>query len=73
MIYLHDVSKTVMNHVLKQCNVKDRHKLKRIKYSNENVAHEMRAPLGSIIVFISILLSLGRSAKDLKRARSFYR
>ena len=72
-IYLRDVTKMVSNHVLKMRNKIEHNKLKNIKYSNDNVAHEMRTPLSSIIALIGILLSLNRSKRDFKRARSFYR
>ena len=72
-IYLRDVTKMVSNHVLRWRNKIEQNKIKNIKYSNENVAHEMRTPLSSIITLIGILLTLSRSARDHKRARSFYR
>ena len=31
--------------------------MKNLKFSNENVAHEMRTPLGSIIIILDTLLS----------------
>ena len=31
--------------------------MKSLKFSNENVAHEMRTPLGSIIIILDTLLS----------------
>ena len=72
-IYLRDVTKLVSNHVLKCRNSQGLSKIQNIKYSNENVAHEMRAPLSSIIILIGILLSLGQSARDKKRAREHCR
>ena len=63
-IYLRDVTKFVSNHELKCHNSQGLNKIKNIKYSNENVAHEMRAPLSSIIILIGILLSLGQSVRD---------
>ena len=71
-IYLRDVTKLVSNHVLKCRNSRELSKIQSIKYSNSNVAHEMRAPLSSIIILIGILLTLGQSARDKKRAREFY-
>ena len=38
--------------------------LKTMRYSNENVAHEMRTPLGSIIILINLLLALGFTPRD---------
>ena len=55
-IYLRDVSKSVSNHFLKQKNKRDKNQLQAIKYNNENVAHEMRAPLGSIISTSNLLI-----------------
>ena len=72
-IYLRDVTKLVSNHVLKCRYSQGLNKIQKIKYSNENVAHEMRAPLSAIIILIGILLSLGESVRDKKRARDFYR
>ena len=43
-----------------------------MRYSNENVAHEMRTPLGSIIIIISILMGLGCSPQDHKRAKKYF-
>lgn len=55
-IYLRDVSKLVSNHILKNKNQQEKRNIKNIKYSNENVAHEMRSPIGSIITMIGILI-----------------
>ena len=63
-IYLRDVTKMVSNRELKWRNKKARRKMKSLKYTNENVAHEMRTPLGSIVVLINILLTLSRSYRD---------
>ena len=43
---------------------KKKAKLKAMRYSNENVAHEMRTPLGSILIIISLLLALGIGEKE---------
>ena len=71
-VFLRDVKKEVVNHLLLKHNLKNKAKLKTMRYSNENVAHEMRTPLGSIIVIINILLTLTRSEKDFARAMAFY-
>ena len=42
-----------------------------MRYSNENVAHEMRTPLSSIIILINLILALGLSAREQKRAKKF--
>ena len=42
----------------------NKEKLKTMRYSNENVAHEMRTPLGSIIILINLLLALGFTPKE---------
>ena len=60
VIYLRDVSKTLSNHVFKKKNQQAEHKLKVMKYSNEIVAREMRATIGSILTMVDIiLLALG--------------
>ena len=38
--------------------------LKTMRYSNENVAHEMRTPLSSVIILINLLLAMGYSPKE---------
>ena len=60
-IFMRDETKTVWNHELKKRNDRDQNKLKNFKLSNENVAHEMRAPLGAIIVIIGILIVILKS------------
>ena len=73
-IYLRDVSKTVSNHFLKRRNYQDMRQLKNMKYSNENMAHEMRAPIGSIVTIIDILLATSKNKNlDIKRACSYYK
>ena len=72
-IYLRNVTKKISNHDLKWRNKQARSMMKSLKYTNENVAHEMRTPLGSIFVLINILLTLSRSYRDYQRARVFYR
>lgn len=73
-IYLRDVSKTVSNHFLKRRNYQDMRQLKNMKYSNENMAHEMRAPIGSIVTIIDILLATSKNKNlDMKRACSYYK
>ena len=59
-IYLRDVSKTISNHVLKRQNSQKKRNLKNIKNSNENVAHEMRSPIGSIISIADALILKGK-------------
>ena len=39
-----------------------------MRYSNENMANEMRSPLSSIILIIDMLLGLLTNHKDLERA-----
>ena len=43
-----------------------------MRYSNENVAHEMRTPLGSIIILINLLLALGYAPWEKKRAKKYH-
>ena len=56
VIFLRDVSKEVSNFALKQKNARSKAKLRNMRYSNENVAHEMRTPLSSIILIIELLI-----------------
>ena len=78
-IYLRDVSKVVFNHELKKKKDKAKMQMETMRYSNENVAHEMRAPLGSIIVIINLLLSMiGKrettvSVREPKVVRKYYK
>ena len=51
---------------------KKKAKLKAMRYSNENVAHEMRTPLGSILILISLLLALGIGKKELQLSRKYH-
>ena len=61
---MRDVTNQVSNFKLKKKNAKHKAKLKTMRYSNENVAHEMRTPISSIIVVINILLTFGGSLKE---------
>ena len=61
----------MVNFSLAKNNDKKKAKLKAIRFSNENVAHEMRTPLGSILILIGLLLALGVSEKEQKRARKY--
>lgn len=70
---MRDVTKEVSNMLLKKRNERNKEKLKMMRYSNENVAHEMRTPLGSIIVIINILLSLGSSPTEWSRIQKYYK
>ena len=72
-IYLRDVSKEVSNHILEKKNDHGQGQIRGLRYSNETVAHEMRAPLGSIIVIISLLLGMRHEAKKMKHIRKYYR
>ena len=63
-IHLRDVSKIVLNHDLKWRNDETRRQIKNLKSTNENVAHEMRTPLASIIILIGVLLTLSSSSRD---------
>ena len=71
-VYLRDVSKTVSNHYLNRTIGNKRDQISNFKFNNDNVAHEMRAPLGSIIVFVNLLMKLGNSVVEGKRARDYY-
>ena len=71
-VIMRDVSKDVANFSLTRINEESKVKLKTMRYSNENVAHEMRTPLGSIIILINLLLSLGFTAKEHKQAKKYY-
>ena len=71
-IYLRDVSKTISNHVLKRKNSQSKRTIKNIKISNENVAHEMRAPIGSIISVVEVLISKGKKKVDLKQFQVYH-
>ena len=68
-VFLRDVSKEVANYSLTKTIEKKKKKLKTMRYSNENVAHEMRSPLGSIIVLINLLLALRLPPTESKRAK----
>ena len=72
-VIMRDVSKDVANFSLTRINEDCKVKLKTMRYSNENVAHEMRTPLGSIIILINLLLALGFTARDQKRAKKYYK
>ena len=63
-VFMRDVSKDVANFTLSKTNEENKAKLKTMRYSNENVAHEMRSPLGSIIILINLILSFGCSARE---------
>ena len=60
-VFLRDVSKQVANFSLSKTNEDNKAKLKMLRYGNENVAHEMRTPLSSIIMLINLMLALGFS------------
>ena len=70
-VFLRDVSKEVANYSLTKTIEKKKKKLKTMRYSNENVAHEMRSPLGSIIVLINLLLALRLPPTESKRAKKY--
>ena len=65
-VFMRDVSKEVANFSLSKTNEDNKAKLKAIRYSNENVAHEMRTPLNSIIILINLILTLGFSSSELE-------
>ena len=85
-VFLRDVTKEVNNFVLSKTIEKNtatiekntatikenKAKLKTMRYSNDNVAHEMRTPLGSIILIINLLLALGFTPRERKRANKYY-
>ena len=72
MVYMRDVSKEVANFSLTRQDKKNKAKLKTMRYSNENVAHEMRTPLGAIIIIINLLLALGCSPKEHKQSHKYF-
>lgn len=72
VVFMRDVSKEVANFTLTRKDAKNKAKLKTMRYSNENVAHEMRTPLASIIIIINLLLKLGCSAKEHRRAHKYF-
>ena len=63
----------VKNHKLKQSHALDKTRLKQIKISNDRVAHEMRTPLSTIIVIVSLLLRRQCGEMSRERARSYYK
>ena len=71
VVLLSDVTKEVNNFLLKQKHDKNKAKLKKLRYSNENMAHEMRTPLGSIIVIIDLLLGLFPNHSELERVTNY--
>ena len=60
---MHDVTDFVRNDKLRCINKKGYHMLERIKMSTETLSHDMRAPLASIIMIVTLLLS-GLSKKS---------
>ena len=63
-VFLRDVSKEVANFTLSQTIEENKESMKTMRYSNENVAHEMRTPLSSIVILINLLLALGFTPKE---------
>ena len=63
-VFLRDVSKEVANFTLSQTIEENKASMKTMRYSNENVAHEMRTPLSSIVILINLLLALGFTPKE---------
>ena len=63
-VFLRDVSKEVANFTLSQTIEENKASMKTMRYSNENVAHEMRTPLSSIVILINLLLALGFTSKE---------
>ena len=63
-VFLRDVSKEVANFTLSQTIEETKASIKTMRYSNENVAHEMRTPLSSIVILINLLLVLGFTPKE---------
>ena len=63
-VFLRDVSKEVANFTLSQTIEETKASMKTMRYSNENVAHEMRTPLSSIVILINLLLALGFTPKE---------
>ena len=70
-VFIRDVSNEVANFSLAKNNDKKKAKLKAMRFGNENVAHEMRTPLGSILILISLLLALGINEEEQQRAKNY--
>ena len=71
-VFIRNVSQEVVSFSLAKVNEKKTAKIKTMRYSNENVAHEMRTPLRSIIILINLLLALGMSERERRRATKYY-
>ena len=56
LLFLRDVSQKVRSEKLQRINDQGQAILERMKLSTETLAHDMRAPLASIITIIEILL-----------------
>ena len=56
IVFFRDMTKEVNNYALRAKNERSKEKLKKMRYSNQNLAQEMRTPLGSIIIVIDMLL-----------------
>ena len=71
-VFMRNVSQEVVSFTLAKVNEKKTAKIKTMRYSNENVAHEMRTPLRSIIILINLLLALGVSERERRNATKYY-
>lgn len=58
VFYLKNITEVVKSNNLRQQNKNSTVKLERIKTSTETLSHEMRAPLGSIIMIMETLIKM---------------
>ena len=71
-VFMRNVSQKVVSFSLTKNNEEKTAKIKTMRYSNENVAHEMSTPLRSIIIVINLLLALEVSERDRRRVTKYY-
>lgn len=58
VFYLKNISEAAISKNLRRQNKNAQGKLERIKTSTETLSHEMRAPLGSIIMIMETLIKM---------------
>jgi len=76
LVFLRDVSQEVANFSLIKNNAKKKEKLRKMRFTNQNVAHEMRTPLASMIVIVDLLISIALNYTEMKqrsRVLRYYR